>query len=205
MKIVRTTFFSIGSNVGDRLGHLQQAVDELNAQVGHIVRLSSVYQSSSWGYEGEEFLNMCVEVSTSLTPEMVLEKILAIESGLGRTRKPGGSYEDRILDIDLLFFEDEVIFYDELKVPHPRMLERRFVLLPLSEIAPNFIHPIAKKSIQSCLESCPDKGLVEKIDQSVIKPLTLLDKYNYIAIEGNIGSGKTSLTKKIQNIVQVIS
>lgn len=197
MKIVRTTFFSIGSNVGDRLGNLQRAVDELSAEVGHIVRLSSVYQSSSWGYQGEEFLNMCVEVSTSLAPELVLEKILAIESGLGRTRKPDGSYEDRILDIDLLLFEDEIIFYDELKVPHPRMLDRRFVLVPLCEIAPNFIHPIAKKSIQSCLDSCPDKGLVNKIDKRVIKPLSLLDKYNYIAIEGNIGSGKTSLTKKM--------
>lgn len=203
MKIVRTTFFSIGSNVGNRLEHLQKAVDELGEKVGHVVRLSSVYRSSSWGYQGGEYLNMCVEVSTALSPELVLVKILQIESSLGRNRnerrnkKAKEEYEDRILDIDLLLFEDEIIFYNDLKVPHPRMLDRKFVLLPLNEIAPQFIHPIAKKSIQSCLENCPDEGSVEKIDQRIKKPLSLLDKYNYIAIEGNIGSGKTSLAKKM--------
>ncbi len=197
MKIVRTTFFSIGSNVGNRLDHLQKAVDAMSEHIGHVVRLSSVYRSSSWGYQGGEYLNMCAELSTSLSPELVLEKILQIENSLGRSRKEIDSYEDRILDIDLLLFEDEIIFYNDLKVPHPRMLDRKFVLLPLSEIAPDVIHPIAKKSIQSCLENCPDEGVVEKIDQAVNKPPSILDRYNYIAIEGNIGSGKTSLAKKM--------
>jgi 2-amino-4-hydroxy-6-hydroxymethyldihydropteridine diphosphokinase len=203
MKIVRTTFFSLGSNVGNRLEHLQTAVDQLAERVGHIVRLSSVYRSSSWGYQGGEYLNLCVEVSTALSPELVLENILQIEKNLGRNRrekhaeKHNESYEDRILDIDLLLFEDEIIFYDDLKVPHPRMLERKFVLEPLSEIAPEFIHPIAKKSIQTCLENCPDQGRVEKVDQKINKPASILDKYNYIAIEGNIGSGKTSLARKM--------
>lgn len=207
MKIVRTTFFSIGSNVGNRLEHLQKAVDQLAERVGHIVRLSSVYRSSSWGYQGGEYLNMCAELSTALSPELVLKNILEIESDLGRSRaerknrkenkKEKGPYEDRILDIDLLLFEDEIIFYNDLKVPHPRMLDRKFVLLPLNEIAAEFIHPIAKKSIRSCLEDCPDEGMVEKIDQKIYKPASLLDKYNYIAIEGNIGSGKTSLARKM--------
>jgi len=203
MKIVRTTYFSIGSNVGNRLDHLQAAVDQLAEHVGHIVRLSSVYRSSSWGYQGGEYLNMCAEVSTALSPERVLENILRIESNLGRNRDDGQKrrenrpYEDRTLDIDLLLFEDEIIFFNDLKVPHPRMLDRKFVLLPLSEIASEFIHPIAKKSIRSCLEQCTDDGVVEKIDQRVSKPPSLLDRYNYIAIEGNIGSGKTSLARKM--------
>lgn len=197
MKIVRTTFFSIGSNVGNRIEHLQKAVDELEAHVGHIVRLSSVYRSGSWGYTGSEYLNMCLEVSTALSPELVLEKILQIEKSLGRNRNDGENYQDRILDIDLLLFEDEIIFYDDLKVPHPRMLDRNFVLIPLNEIAPEFIHPIQKKSIRSCLKACSDTGMVDKIDQKIRKPLSLLDKYNYIAIEGNIGSGKTSLARKM--------
>jgi 2-amino-4-hydroxy-6-hydroxymethyldihydropteridine diphosphokinase len=176
---------------------LQTAVNELAESVGHVVRLSSVYRSSSWGYQGGEYLNMCVEMSTSLSPELVLEKILQIENSHGRNRSEAKSYEDRILDIDLLLFEDEIIFYNDLKVPHPRMLDRKFVLLPLNEIAPGFIHPIAKKSIQTCLENCPDEGMVEKIDERVNKPPSLLDRYNYIAIEGNIGSGKTSLAKKM--------
>lgn len=203
MKIVRTTFFSIGSNVGNRLDNLQKAVDQLAEYVGYMVRLSSVYRSSSWGYQGGEYLNMCVEVSTSLSPELVLEKILQIEKSLGRNREETSDkndsqpYQDRILDIDLLLFEDEIIFYNDLKVPHPRMLDRNFVLFPLNEIAPEFIHPIAKKSIQTCLKNCPDNEKVEKIEDTIRKPLSLLDKYNYIAIEGNIGSGKTSLARKM--------
>jgi len=203
MKIVRTTYFSLGSNVGNRREHLQEAVNQLAEHVGHIVRLSSVYRSSSWGYQGGEYLNMCVEVSTALSPELILEKILRIEGNLGRNRdasqnrKENRPYEDRILDIDLLLFEDEIIFYNDLKVPHPRMLDRKFVLLPLSEIASEFIHPIAKKSIRTCLDQCSDNGVVEKIDQKVNKPPSLLDRYNYIAIEGNIGSGKTSLAQKM--------
>lgn len=197
MKIVRTTFFSIGSNVGNRLEHLQKAVDQLAQHVGRIVRLSSVYRSSSWGYQGSEYLNMCAEVTTALSPERVLENILRIETSLGRNRNEGEHYEDRSIDIDLLLFENEIIFHDNLKVPHPRMLDRKFVLLPLNEIAPEFIHPIAKKSIRSCIGNCSDTGMVEKIDQMIDKPLSLLDKYNYIAIEGNIGSGKTSLARKM--------
>ena len=89
MKIVRTTYFSIGSNVGNRLDHLQAAVDQLAAHVGHIVRLSSVYRSSSWGYQGGEYLNMCAEVSTALCPEVVWDNILRIERNLGRSSGDG--------------------------------------------------------------------------------------------------------------------
>jgi 2-amino-4-hydroxy-6-hydroxymethyldihydropteridine diphosphokinase len=197
MKIVRKTYLSLGSNVGKRLENLQIAVDEIAERVGHVIRISSVYSSSSWGYKGEDFLNLCLEVSTALSPERLLEVILEIERRLGRSRKQETDYEDRVLDIDILLFDDEIIFYNDLKVPHPKMLDRKFVLVPLNEIAPNLIHPIAKKTISTCLKDCSDEGTVKKIDQSVNRPISLMEKYNYIAIEGNIGSGKTSLAHKM--------
>ena len=197
MKILRTAYLSLGSNVGNKLENLQRAVDALAEGSGHVSRVSSVYRSSSWGYEGEDFLNLCLELSTALSPEMLLERLNGIENRLGRGKQQGSGYQDRIIDIDILLFDDEVIFQDDLKVPHPKMLERKFVLVPLEEIAPNLIHPIAKTSIRSCLKECRDEGQVEKIDQGVKRPVSLMEKYNYIAIEGNIGSGKTSLAHKL--------
>ena len=197
MKIVRTTYLSLGSNTGDRLQILQNAVDSIAEKIGHIKKVSSVYQTKSWGFNSGDFLNMCLEVATNLTPEILIESVLAIENELGRKRIDSDNYEDRTIDIDILLFEDEIIFYNNLKVPHPKMLERKFVLVPLAEIAPNRIHPIAKKSIQTCLQNCDDSGAIEKTAFHINRPVSLLEKYNYIAIEGNIGSGKTSLAKKI--------
>lgn len=199
MKILRTTYLSLGSNVGKRLENLQNAVNGIADRIGHVMRVSSVYNSSSWGYEGEDFLNLCIEVSTSLSPERLLEKILEIERALGRNRKQSTGFEDRIIDIDILLFEDEIIFYNDLKVPHPKMLDRKFVLAPLAEIAPDLMHPIAKKSISQCLKNCDDPGAVDKIESAIERPVSLMEKYNYIAIEGNIGSGKTSLAHKMSD------
>lgn len=197
MKIVRTTYLSLGSNLGNRLLNLQQAVDQISESIGHVIKVSSVYKSSSWGYEGNDFYNICIQVSSALSPERLLEEILAIENRAGRSRSGEKGYEDRVIDIDILLFEDEIIFYNELKVPHPKMLERKFVLVPLAEIAPSAVHPIAKKTIQTCLAHCQDDASVEKIQETVNRPVSLMEKYNYIAIEGNIGSGKTSLARKM--------
>lgn len=197
MKILRTAYLSLGSNLGNKIENLQQAVDAIAEGAGHVARISSVYRSSSWGYQGEDFLNLCLELSTALSPEMLLERLNGIEHRLGRGNQDGNGYQDRVIDIDILLFEDEVIFQNDLKVPHPRMLERRFVLVPLDEIAPNVIHPISRTSIHSCLKACSDGGRVEKIGQGIRRPVSLMEKYNYIAIEGNIGSGKTSLAHKL--------
>jgi deoxyadenosine/deoxycytidine kinase len=127
----------------------------------------------------------------------MIAMVLAIENKLGRSRTSETGYNNRIIDIDILLFDDEIIFYDNLKVPHPDMLKRKFVLVPLTEIAPNIIHPIAKKTILICLQNCEDNETIEKIDSALVRPISLVEKYNYIAIEGNIGSGKTSLAKRI--------
>lgn len=197
MKIVRTTYLSLGTNLGNRTDNLQCAVDEINKLVGHVRNISSVYKSKSWGFEGEDFFNICLEVSSSLSPEKMIRTILAIESDLGRLRDAKEGYNNRLIDIDILLFDDEVIFYNDLKVPHPEMLKRRFVLVPLAEIASHIIHPIVKKTMITCLQHCTDLGVIEKTEVKLIRPISLVEKYNYIAIEGNIGSGKTSLAMRI--------
>ena len=197
MKMVGTTYLSLGTNTGEKLINLQKAVDLIGQKVGHVKSISSVYRTKSWGFNSNDFLNISVEVRTNFKPEDLLEKILKIEKQLGRERKLTKGYEDRKIDIDILLYENEIIFYNTLKVPHPKMLERKFVLVPLSEIAENIIHPIAKKTIINCLKNCDGTGGVVQTDLRIEKPISLIEKYKYIAIEGNIGSGKTSLARKI--------
>lgn len=197
MKIVRTTYLSLGSNLGDKLKNLQTAVNLINISVGHITKVSSVYKTKSWGFEGGEFYNICLELMSSLSPEKMIKKVIDIEHKMGRERNLGKGYKDRLIDIDILLFDDEVIFFNDLKVPHPQMLARKFVLVPLTEIAPNVIHPIVKKTILNCLQHCNDEQTIEKIGETLDRPVSLGEKYNFIAIEGNIGSGKTSLAHKI--------
>jgi 2-amino-4-hydroxy-6-hydroxymethyldihydropteridine diphosphokinase len=197
MKITRTTYLSLGSNQGNSLENLQNTIYKINDTIGKVVQISSVYKTKSWGYKGADFLNICIEVSTNLNPEDLWSKILVIENYLGRQRKKSSQYEDRTIDIDILLFDDEIIFSKDLIVPHPKMLERNFVLVPLSEIATHLKHPINKKHMVSCVENCKDKTLVEKTDLKLIRPVYLDEKYNYVAIEGNIGAGKTTLANMI--------
>ncbi len=197
MKILRTTYLSLGSNLGNKLNNLQSALDLISEKVGRITKVSSVYKTRSWGFKGDDFLNICIEVSTNLNPESVLDRVLKIENILGRKREDSDEYKARVIDIDVLLFDNEIIFYNNLKVPHPRMLDRKFVLVPLTEIAANVKHPIEKKTILMCLQSCTDTSEIEETDLQLKRPVSLVEKYNYIAIEGNIGAGKTTLSKMI--------
>ena len=193
MKIQRLTYLSLGSNQGEKLKNLQKAIYEIAESVGAIQKISSIYKTSSWGYEGEDFYNISISVSTYLQPDSLLKRLLTIESNLGRERKNLNEYTDRKIDIDILLFDDEIIFSKKITIPHPRMLERKFVLVPLVEIAKNSLHPIEKKQLYVCLNNCSDASSIEKISSKLIRPIPLTEKYNYIAIEGNIGAGKTSL------------
>jgi len=197
MKIVRTTYLSLGSNQGQKLNTLQTAVNLISERIGYVKKVSSIYKTKSWGFEGNDFFNICIEVSTNLNPEKLIETVLHIENTLGRKRNGSTNYEDRSIDIDILLFDDEIIFYNNLKVPHPKMLDRKFVMVPLTEIAPNVMHPITKKTILICLQNCGDTLEIEKTEAKINRPIALVEKFNYIAIEGNIGSGKTSLANKI--------
>ena len=197
MKILRTTYLSLGTNLGDKLDNLQHALNLIAQKVGRVTKVSSIYKTKSWGFKSDDFFNICIEVSTNLNPENLLDKVLQIEIELGRTRESSDDYKARTIDIDVLLFDDDIIFYNDLKVPHPRMLERKFVLVPLTEIASNVKHPIVKKTILMCLQGCDDNTEIEETDLQLKRPVSLVEKYNYIAIEGNIGAGKTTLSKMI--------
>ncbi|MBE0422327.1 MAG: 2-amino-4-hydroxy-6-hydroxymethyldihydropteridine diphosphokinase [Lutibacter sp.] len=197
MQILRPTYLSLGSNQGNKLENLQQAVDLIAEKIGAVVKISAVYKTKSWGFKSDDFLNICIQISTGLNPENLLKSIQEIELLLGRKRTSETGYKARIIDIDVLLFDTEIIFSKELAVPNKEMLNRKFVLVPLAEIAPNLIHPITKQRIQTCLENCTDDSPVEKTSFSLKRPVSLAEKFNYIAIEGNIGSGKTTLATMI--------
>ncbi|MDG1778266.1 MAG: 2-amino-4-hydroxy-6-hydroxymethyldihydropteridine diphosphokinase [Flavobacteriaceae bacterium] len=192
----RHIFIGLGSNVGDRLSHLQSAVDAIHYEVGSILKFSHCYESPAMGFEGDTFLNACLEVRTCLTAELVLSKLLQIEERLGRKRHDDGQYHARTIDLDILFFGDQIIENELLSVPHPRLEQRLFVLHPMVELAPDFVHPKLKSTTSKLLERCPDEGPISKVEFTLKNPLQAFDfsTYNFIAIEGNIGAGKTSLT-----------
>lgn len=199
LKIQRITYLSLGTNQGNKLQNLQNAINLIAAKIGAVKKVASIYKTPSWGFEGDDFYNTCIEVSTYLPPETLMFELLNIEKELGRTRNKSKNYTNRIIDIDILLFDDEVIFSQALIVPHPRMLERKFALAPLVEIARNVIHPIEKKHLYICLENCKDEAEIKIIDEKLTRPIPISEKYNYIAIEGNIGAGKTSLAKMMSD------
>ena len=194
MKIQRLTYLSLGSNQGRKLNNLQGAIYEIAKSIGAIHKISSVYKTDSWGFKGDDFYNICIAVSTYLPPEELLRNILNIETKLGRKREQNNKYTNRKIDIDILLFDDEIVFSKNIIIPHPRMLDRRFVLVPLAEIAGNTLHPIEKKTLNICLNNTIDTSEIHKISSKLQRPIPLIEKYNYVAIEGNIGSGKTSLS-----------
>ena len=197
MKILRTTYLSLGSNQGAKLENLQEAINLIAEKIGTISKISSVYKTASWGFKSDDFYNICIALSTGLNPEDLLSTIHTIEASLGRTPNLSSEYKARTIDIDILLFDDEIIFSKGLNVPHKEMLNRKFVLVPLAEIAPNFLHPIEKQRIKTLIKNCIDTNEIEKTTLKLIRPISISEKYNYIAIEGNIGAGKTTLTNMI--------
>ena len=152
-----------GGNIGDRANYLLQAKEEIKKRCGAILQTSSLYQTAAWGNESQgAFLNQVLAIKTSLGPEELLKTILQIEEELGRKREL--KYGPRTIDIDILFFNDEVINLHGLKVPHPQLQNRRFVLVPLNEIAPDKMHPLFKKTISQILAECPDPLAVNKFN-----------------------------------------
>ena len=197
MKIQHTTYLSLGTNQGNKLENLQNAINTIDREVGDIQKISSIYKTPAWGFNGNDFYNICIQVSTKQNSLKLITSLLKIEKSLGRQRKKTKEYQNRNIDIDILLFNDEIILSESLIVPHPKMLERKFVLVPLAEIAGQINHPIQKESIKNCLLNCTDASEITAIEKQLKRPLPIIEKYNYIAIEGNIGAGKTSLAKMI--------
>lgn len=157
---VATVFLSIGSNIGDREFFLDKSVELINSSVGAVVAISSIYETQAWGgTDMSEFLNQVIQLETTLLPELLLPKILEIETELGRTRNQ--KWEARCIDIDILFYNQEIINTTTLIVPHPYLNQRRFVLVPLFEIAPSCVHPVSGIPIAQVLQELQDNLVVK--------------------------------------------
>ena len=196
MRFPKTFYIALGSNEGDRQHLLQAAVDMIYLEIGDVLKISPIYETPAWGFEGAAFLNMCIAVHSRFSPRKVLQKLLDIETKLGRNRNISGGYKNRTVDLDILLAEDEVIASENLQLPHPEMQHRKFVLVPLADIASNAKHPTLQLSISQLLKNTLDNTEIEKIPEVLNNPGKKFNfiNYNYIAVEGNIGAGKTSLS-----------
>ncbi len=153
----------LGTNLGDRLTNLQKAKDHLLGNFIRIVKESSVYESEPWGKSDQPwFLNKVVEVETEMNPHRLLETCLAIETEMGRERKE--KWGERLIDIDILFYHDQIINEPSLKIPHPGIPDRRFTLMPLAEKWGEMLHPVLNTEINKLLDGCGDQLHVSKLD-----------------------------------------
>ncbi len=150
-----TTFLLLGTNLGDRKKNLTIARNTIELNVGTIVKASSIYETKAWGKTDQpDFLNQSLEVETELTPVAVLSEILEVEKVMGRMR--GEKWSERLIDIDILLYDNATINSPDLTIPHPQLPNRRFALVPLSEIGGTRVHPILKVTIAELLERSPD-------------------------------------------------
>ncbi|EDP72395.1 deoxyguanosine kinase/deoxyadenosine kinase subunit [Flavobacteriales bacterium ALC-1] len=195
----KTVYIALGSNKGNKMQYLQSAIDAIFEKVGSVSKISKVYQTPAFGFEGDDFFNACIKVETDLKPKKILKALQAIESELGRVEKTTDRYESRVIDLDILLYDDEILEGKTLVVPHPEMQNRKFVLQPLLDIAKGIKHPMFKKTIEVLFEECNDESEIESIKIWLKNPKKNFgfSDYNFIAIEGNIGAGKTSLANKI--------
>ena len=156
----------LGSNLGDRICLIEEAIRLIEDKVGDVVGTSSFYNTAPWGTEHPlPYVNVALCVNTQHSPEKVLETILAIEKSLGRTRN-GDQNAPRSIDIDIIFYDDLIINQENLIIPHPRMHLRRFVLVPLNEIEPTYIHPVLGLTVKELLDACTDKLSVSLSNES---------------------------------------
>ncbi len=160
---MKAAYILLGGNVGNRLINLQTAITEIEKQCGKIIQLSSVYETAAWGITTQpNFYNQIIAIETLLAPEKLMQTLLAIELEMGRERII--KYGPRIIDLDILFIDDLVIQTPTLTIPHPAMTSRKFVLIPLNEIAPQKFHPVEKKFVCELLLACKDDLNVQKIN-----------------------------------------
>ncbi len=156
----------LGGNSGDRLALIRKALALIEERIGVVKSCSSVYETEPWGFESENtFYNVAVIVNTFHNAHEVLDEALAIESELGRVRYDAQRYGSRTMDIDIILCGDQIINTDRLQVPHPRMCERRFVLVPAVELIPDYVHPIRNLTLSTLLTNCSDTLSVKKVGE----------------------------------------
>lgn len=150
-------FLSIGTNLGDKKKNLDSALAEIKLQIGEITSLSSIYESKPWGFNAEDhFFNIMIKSTTTMNPEELLKNCQAIENKLGRTRESKTGYTSRVIDIDIIYYEERIVSTSQLKIPHPLLHERNFVLAPLCEIAPTKLHPLFLLDSTELQKKCTD-------------------------------------------------
>ncbi len=156
------SFILLGSNMGNREELLNEAIEQIGLRCGKVVLKSSLYESEPWGFNTDlYFLNQAIAIESNLEPHDLLKELLAIEAELGRTRNENHKgYESRPIDLDIIYIDDLINEDDDLILPHPRLHLRRFVLMPLCEISPDYVHPILKETNSSLLEKCEDNSEV---------------------------------------------
>ena len=198
MKAQHQVVLSLGSNQGNRLRNMELCLQLIHQEIGTIIRVSKLYETPSWGFDSDAFYNCALLLHTFASAEEILEKVLNVERQLGRVRGEASGYQSRIIDVDLICFDSEIIDTENLQIPHPLMQNRKFVMLPMVDLNLDWIHPIFHKKIGELLLVCPDESDCVVV-QNLKSPLDKipLEQFNYIAFEGNIGAGKTTLVTKI--------
>jgi 2-amino-4-hydroxy-6-hydroxymethyldihydropteridine diphosphokinase len=155
MQYMNKVFLLIGGNMGDRLQNLHQAITLLSAACGPVIQQSAVYETAAWGKTDQAaFLNQALELTTELSAQELITTVLSVEEQMGRHRTE--RFGPRVIDIDIMFYNKDIINEPHLTVPHPQMQNRRFALIPLAELAPSFIHPVLKKTLEQLLLDCRD-------------------------------------------------
>ncbi len=161
--MVKEAFIGLGTNLGNREENLKKAIENIITSVGEVISSSGIYVTEPWGFRSEDhFLNMVILINTRLKAVDLLKQILKIEMQMGRVRG-AEKYSSRVIDIDILLYGNEIINKQYLKVPHPMIQERKFVLIPLCDIAAEMIHPVLKKTFAALLKECRDESVVKKV------------------------------------------
>jgi deoxyguanosine kinase len=189
---------SIGSNQGNRLENITLCIEQLHKEIGTVIKVSRLFETPAWGFESTPFYNCALVIHTTKSAHQLLDEVLLLEEVLGRKRTQETGYQPRVIDIDVISFDEEVIATERLKIPHPEMQNRLFVLLPMKDLKLDWRHPILQQYLHELLLASEDKSAY-KIIQELECPISKIDlkNYNYIAIEGNIGAGKTTLANKL--------
>ena len=165
----KTIFLSIGTNKGDKISNCKLVTKKIRL-ISDVINISSIYKTESWGFSADFFLNFVIEIKTNLSAYNLLDRLLKIENEMGRFRTKNikkKQYDSRVIDIDILFFGNEIIRSKELIIPHPKLNYRSFTLIPLCELNPYFVCPISNKTIKDILKNCKDTSFVKKITETI--------------------------------------